>query len=127
MQRPRKDGSVERTLRAWRPTLPSELASLAADTAKPARQLVADALGQLKLTEQLDESQVSAAWSELVGPALARHSIPRGLRHGVLTVGVTNPLIHRELGGNLKRDILARLQQRFGARRIRDINFRVIG
>lgn len=127
MKRPRKDGSVERTLRAWRPTLPSELASLATDSTQPARQLVTAALGQLKLGEQLDEAEVSAAWSELVGPVLAKHSFPRGLRYGVLTVGVTNPAIQQELYGNLKRDILARLQKRFGARRVRDINFRVMG
>ncbi|MBI5684784.1 MAG: DUF721 domain-containing protein [Verrucomicrobia bacterium] len=127
MKRPRKDTSVERTLRAWRPTLPSGLASLAADTAQPARQLVTAALGQLKIGEQLDEAEVSAAWSEMVGPMLSKHSTPRGLRHGVLTVGVANPIIQQELRGNLKRDILARLQQRFGARRIRDINFRVMG
>jgi predicted nucleic acid-binding Zn ribbon protein len=127
MYRPRKEGSVERTLRAWRPTLPSDLASLAGDTAQSARQLVTAALGQLKLGEQLDEAAVSAAWSELVGPMLSRHSTPRGLRHGVLTVGVANPIIQQELRGQLKHDILARLQERFGARRIRDIQFRVMG
>lgn len=127
MKRPRKEGSVERALRAWRPTLPSGLASLTADTAQSARQLVTAALGQLKLGEQLDEAEVSAAWSELVGPVLAKHSNPCGLRYGVLTVGITNPAIHQELRGALKRDILARLQKRFGARRVRDINFRVMG
>jgi predicted nucleic acid-binding Zn ribbon protein len=127
MKRLRKDNAVERTLRAWRPTLPSELASLAADTALPARQLVTVALQQLKLGEQLDEAAVFAAWAETVGPALARHSIPQALRHGTLVVGVTNPAIQQELRGLLKRDILTRLQQRFGARRVRDINFRVLG
>jgi predicted nucleic acid-binding Zn ribbon protein len=127
MKRPRKETGVERTLRAWRPTLPSELASLATDSAHSARQLVTAALGQLKLGEQINEAEVLAAWSEIVGPALAKHSIPGALRNGLLTVGVTNPAIQQELRGLLKRDILARLQQRFGARRVRDINFRVIG
>jgi len=127
MKRPRKDDGIERTLRAWRPALPSELASLAADTAQPARQLVTVALKQLKLSDQLDEAAVFAAWLEIVGPVLARHSIPQALRHGVLVVGVANPAIQQELRGLLKRDILARLQKRFGARRVRDINFRVIG
>ena len=127
MKRPRKEGSVERTLRAWRPTIPSGLASLATDTALPARQLVTAALGQLKLGDQLDEAAVFAAWSETVGPMLAKYSIPRALRQGVLTVGVTNPTIQQELRGLLKRDILARLQKRFGASRVRDINFRVMG
>ncbi|MCX6898614.1 MAG: DUF721 domain-containing protein [Verrucomicrobia bacterium] len=127
MKRPRKEGSVERTLRAWRPTLPSELASLATDATQPARQLVTAALSQLKIGEQLDEAEILAAWSEIVGPMLAKHSIPRALRHGVLTVGVANPAIQMELRGLLKRDILARLQKRFGVRRVRDINFRVSG
>lgn len=127
MKRPRTNNGVERTLRAWRPALPSELASLATDTAQPARQLVTAALKQLKLSDQLDEAAVFAAWSEIVGPALARHSIPQALRHGALVVGVTNPAIQQELRGLLKRDILARLQKRFGASRVRDINFRVIG
>ena len=127
MKRSRKDNGVERTLRAWRPTLPSELASLADDSAQPARQLVTAALSQLKLGEQINEAEVLAAWSEIVGPALAKHSIPGALRNGLLTVGVTNPAIQQELRGLLKRDILTRLQKRFGARRVRDINFRVIG
>jgi predicted nucleic acid-binding Zn ribbon protein len=127
MKRPRKETGVERTLRAWRPTMPSELASLATDSAQPARQLVTAALGQLKLGEQANEAEVLAAWSEIVGPVLAKHSIPGALRNGLLTVGVTNPAIQQELRGLLKRDILARLQKRFGARRVRDINFRVIG
>lgn len=127
MKRPRKDDGAERTLREWRPPLPSDLASLAADTARSAGELVTAALSQLKLDEQLDEAAVFAAWSEIVGPMLAKHSIPRALRHGVLTVGVANPAIHQELRGDLKRNILARLQKRFGANRVRDIMFRVIG
>lgn len=127
MKRPRKDGGVERTLRAWRPMLPSGLASLTDDTAQPARALVTAALKELKLSEQLDESAIANAWSEIVGPALAKHSSPRALRNGVLTIGVANPAIQQELRGLLKREILARLQKRFGASRVRDIMFRVIG
>ena len=124
MKRPRSGQSVERTLRAWRPTLPSDLPSLTADTALPARQLVSAALGQLKLAERIDEPDVAAVWAEIVGPALAKHSHPRAVRNGVLTVGVSNPIIQQELRGLLKRDILMRLQRRFGANRIRDLLFR---
>jgi predicted nucleic acid-binding Zn ribbon protein len=124
MKRPRQSHGIERTLRAWRPTLSSDLASLAADTALPARQLIKAAFGELKLGEQVDEPAIAAAWAEIVGPALARHSRPRALRNGVLMVGVSNPTIQQELRGMLKRDILARLQQRFGAKRVRDIMFR---
>lgn len=124
MNRSRTSKSGDRTLRAWRPTLPSDLASLATDTALTARQLVTAALGQMKLGEQLDAAAISTAWAEMVGPALAKHSSPRALRHGVLTVGVSNPAIQMELRGRLKRDILVRLQQRFGASRVRDIMFR---
>ena len=114
----------DRTLRAWRPTLPSDLASLATDTALTARQLVTAALGQMKLGEQLDAAAISTAWAEMVGPALAKHSSPRELRRGVLTVGVSNPTIQMELCGRPKRDILVQLQELFGARRVRDIRFR---
>lgn len=124
MKRSRPSESVERTLRAWRPTLPSDLASSTPDTAMSARQLVTVALGQLKLGERIDEPAVAAIWADIVGPALARHSRPRALRNGVLTVGVSNPTIQQELRGLLKRDILIRLQQRFGANRVRDILFR---
>ena len=125
IKRSRQSGSVERTLRAWRPTPPSDLASSTTDTALAARQLVTAALGQLKLGERIDEPAIAAVWAEIVGPALARHSRPRALHNGVLTIGVSNPTIQQELRGTRnKRDILIRLQQRFGGNRIRDIMFR---
>lgn len=125
IKRSRQGGSVERTLRAWRPTTPSDLASATTDTALAARQLVTAALGQLKLGERVDEPAIAAVWAEIVGPALARHSRPCALRNGVLTIGVSNPAIQQELRGmRNKRDILIRLQQRFGGNRIRDIMFR---
>jgi predicted nucleic acid-binding Zn ribbon protein len=119
-----KDEAVEATLRGWRPTVPSELPSTAADTALPTEVLIAAALKKLRLDDQINEAAVRKAWADIVGPALAKHSTPRGLRNGVLFVGVAHPTIFMELRTHLKKDVLARLREHLGANLVRDIVFR---
>jgi predicted nucleic acid-binding Zn ribbon protein len=98
--------------------------------AKPDRtQSVADTLAgvmrKLGLEERLTESQILAAWKEIVGDWFALHTCPDRIRDGVLFVRVVQSSVHYELDRNCKVRILQKLKARFGPKRIRDIRFRV--
>jgi predicted nucleic acid-binding Zn ribbon protein len=97
---------------------------------KPDRTIaVADGVAKLMQTlglgERLRAEAVIAAWQEIVGEFVAKHSTPRQLKDGVLTVSVLQPTMHFELERNWKREILAKLKTRFGARVVREVKFRI--
>ena len=80
---------------------------------------------QLGLRERLHEAEVIEAWTQVVGEFIAAHSAPMSLREGTLFVRVLQPALHYELECVSKAGILRKLKQRFGAKVIRDIRFRV--
>lgn len=80
---------------------------------------------RLGLAERLHETEILDAWSEIVGNFIAAHSAPMSLREGVLYVRVLQPALHYELEQISKAQILRKLKQRFGARKVRDLRFRV--
>ena len=80
---------------------------------------------RLGLRERLHETEVIEAWAKIVGDFIAAHSAPVSLREGILYVRVLQPALHYELDQVSKIDILRKLKQRFGAKTIRDIRFRV--
>ncbi len=80
---------------------------------------------RLGLKERLHESDVIEAWASIVGEFIAAHSAPVSLREGVLYVRVLQPALHYQFEQISKADILHKLKQRFGAKIIRDIRFRV--
>ena len=88
-------------------------------------ELLQKVMPKLGLGERLGEQQVSAAWREVVGDFLATHSLPVGLSGGVLTVQVVQPSVRYELDRTWKRDILTKLQERFGKKVVREVRFRL--
>lgn len=80
---------------------------------------------RLGLKERLHEAEVIAAWAQIVGEFIAQHSAPVALRDGVLYVRVLQPALHYELEQVSKIDIVRKLKQRFGAKIIRDVRFRI--
>src|SRR5205807_904247 len=80
---------------------------------------------RLGLRERLHETEVIDTWSKIVGEFIAAHSAPFALRDGILYVRVLQPALHYELEQVSKTEILRKLKQRFGAKTIRDIRFRV--
>ena len=80
---------------------------------------------RLGLKERLHETEIAEAWSNIVGEFIAAHSTPMALREGVLYVRVLQPAWHYELEQVSKIGILRKLKQRFGAKIIRDLRFRV--
>lgn len=90
---------------------------------------VADVLGKLMpklgLKERLEEAAVLTAWRSIVGDFLAQHSRPVRLQEGVLFVEVLQPSVRYELERTCKPEILRKLKEKFGARRIKDVRFRL--
>jgi predicted nucleic acid-binding Zn ribbon protein len=88
-------------------------------------ELLPKLLQRLGLKERLHETEVIDAWSKIVGDFIAAHSSPVALREGILYVRVLQPALHYELEQVSKIGILRKLKQRFGAKTIRDIRFRL--
>ena len=95
------------------------------DTAQPIGEALAKVMKGLGLSERLHEEEVLIAWREMVGDFFAKHSSPHRLKDGVLYVNVLQPTVHFEMERVWKRDILAKLKTRFGARVVRDMRFRL--
>ena len=87
--------------------------------------VIAATMKKLGLGERLREEEVLGAWAQIVGEFFARHSSPQRLKDGVLYVHVLQPTVHFELERVWKRDILAKLKERFGAKTVREIRFRL--
>jgi predicted nucleic acid-binding Zn ribbon protein len=88
-------------------------------------ELLPKLMQRLGLRERLHETEVIDVWANIVGEFIAAHSAPVALRDGILYVRVLQPALHYELEQVSKIDILRKLKQRFGAKTIRDIRFRV--
>lgn len=95
------------------------------DRAQPITDLVPKVMANLGLRERLHENEVRAAWRDLVGAFNAEHSCPIALRDGILFVHVLQPALHYEMERINKPEILRKLKQRFGARVVRDLRFRL--
>lgn len=80
---------------------------------------------QLGLKERLHESEVIEAWMHIVGDFIAAHSAPVSLREGVLYVRVLQPALHYQFEQISKPEILRKLKQRFGAKTIKQVRFRL--
>ena len=91
---------------------------------RPVADLVPEALNRLRMRSSFTEEEICAAWGEIVGPVLAPHTRPSGLRRGVLLVSVVQPTVHYTIQG-MKQLLLERLQERFGATRVQDLRFRL--
>lgn len=111
-----------RVIAEWRglpepPVRPDRTISVADGVAK-----LMDSLG---LSHRLKEEEILRAWEEVVGSFIAAHSRPLRLQEGVLTVSVLQPTMHYELDRVWRHKLLRKLKDRFGARVVRDLRFRI--
>ncbi|HVF71433.1 MAG TPA: DUF721 domain-containing protein [Chthoniobacterales bacterium] len=88
-------------------------------------ELLPKLMQQLGLSDRLHETEVMAAWKQIVGDFIAAHSAPITLRAGVLIVRVLQPALHYQFEQISKAEILRKLKQRFGTKIIREVRFRV--
>lgn len=95
------------------------------DRLTTAAEAVGKVMRSLGLGERLRQEEVLGAWKELVGEFIAGHAAPLRLERGVLFVQVLQPTMHYELDRVWKAKILAKFKERFGARAVREIKFRI--
>src|SRR5262249_40931362 len=88
-------------------------------------ELMPRLMQRLGLRERLRETEVIDAASIIVRDFIAAPSSPVALREGILYLRVLQPALHYELEQISKSEILRNLKQRFGAKTIRDVRFRV--
>lgn len=86
--------------------------------------VVSKAMLGLGLGERMREAQVLEAWKDTVGEYNSTHSRPHRLKDGVLYVQVLQPSIRFELE-RIRGEITAKLKERFGARTVREVRFRL--
>lgn len=85
--------------------------------------VVAQVLKRAGLDDRMAEETMIREWAGMVGDFLAAQSKPTGLRNGVLQVAVLQAAVRYDLERNLKREVLNRLQQRFGKTVVKDVRF----
>jgi Dna[CI] antecedent, DciA len=111
----------ERSLAAWRryEELP-DLDCYQHDMA----DAVARTMKSLGLNDRFHEDQIFSAWGEVVGDFIAANARPIGLERSVLTIQVLNSSVHYEME-RMKSTILAKMQDRFGKKHLREVRFRL--
>ena len=78
----------------------------------------------LGLNDRFNEELVFEAWNEMVDDFIASNARPLSLEKRVLAIQVLHATVHYELD-RMKGRLLARMQERFGADKIREIRFRL--
>ena len=86
--------------------------------------LVGKVLGDLGLDGVALAHRIGVQWEEIVGPQVAAHCRPLGIRAGVLEIEVESPVWSQQLQLR-KTELLGRLVDRFGADGPRELRFQV--
>ena len=88
----------------------------------PLGQVIARVIQNLD-TKVIDfDASLADDWAGVVGPTVAKHTRPGGCRDGHLVVHVDSPVWLSELARYGRHEILAKLQQRYGAARVRSVS-----
>ena len=85
--------------------------------------ILQDLLQRRGMSERLREYRAWQVWNETVGPQIAAHAQPCGIRDGVLELKVDQPVWMQQLQ-LMKPQLLAKLNQRLGASLFRDLYLR---
>jgi predicted nucleic acid-binding Zn ribbon protein len=91
---------------------------------KSVASLIELKISKLGLSERLLEDQLASAWESIVGASNAQLSRPVSIRKGELIVAVAQPALKYTFERFHHREILERLQERFGSSAVRTIRFR---
>ena len=86
--------------------------------------LVGQVLGDLGLDGVALAHRVGAQWEEIVGPQIAAHCRPLGMRGGVLELEVDSPVWSQQLQLR-KPELLANLVEHLGKDAPRELRFQV--
>lgn len=122
MKKPSRPGTIrEEILREWRGA--DEPADLNAGI-HLAEKFVAAILRAAGAEDGLHEDQVRAAWKDLAGDFIARHTEPVSVKSGNLVLRVTQPALRFQLE-QMKPMLLARIRSQLGEDRIKTIKFQL--
>lgn len=86
--------------------------------------VVGKTLKGLGLNDRFNEELVFEAWNEMVDNFVASNARPVSLERRVLSIQVLHSTVHYELE-RMKGLLLKKMQERFGADKIREIRFRL--
>ncbi|MBJ21618.1 MAG: DUF721 domain-containing protein [bacterium] len=86
--------------------------------------LVGQVLGDLGLDGVALAHRIGSRWEEIVGPQIAAHCRPLGIRGGVLELEVDSPVWSQQLQLR-KPELLARLEDDLGKEAPRELRFQV--
>lgn len=84
--------------------------------------IIDEAMERAGLTDTLNGQRASAAWVDVVGPAINRYTLRRYVDHGVLHVYLSSGPLKNELGFARSRLIEA-INRRVGVDTVKDIVF----
>jgi predicted nucleic acid-binding Zn ribbon protein len=91
----------------------------------PLKQVLPDVVRELGIAEAVWQNEIVACWPELMGEQLAAKTRPGRVAHGTLVVFVEHSVWLNELSRYGKKQMLERLQARFGRQRIRSIRLQL--
>lgn len=116
---PGADAIRREILREWRGA--DEVTDLNAGIHR-ADQFIAAILRSAGLQDGIHEDELRAAWKELAGDFIARHTEPASVKGGHLVLRVTQPAMRFHLE-QMKPMLLARIRERLGENRIQSVKF----
>ena len=93
--------------------------------ASPLGTFIPQLMKRLGLAEQHWVGRLEEAWPGLVGDAVAGHTRPGRLEHGVLVVFVDSSVWLSELSRYGRGEMLASVRRRFGSRKISNIRLQL--
>lgn len=86
-------------------------------------EILQESLKNLQIDGKIQETRVLAAWSEVVGPLLASHTLGANINRKVLYVRLDSPLLRNELQ-MMRQSLIERLNKASGSDTLKDIVFR---
>ncbi len=94
-------------------------------TGQELKKLLPDVLGKIGIHHAERPDLLLAAWSEVIGPRLAKYTEAVSFREGVLTVKVKNSTLYSLLAEHEKQRLLKSLQEKFPSVTIKNLIFRI--
>ena len=97
--------------------------SRSADSLKSTRSLIEGILGNLGISNKIEQHRIWAIWEQAVGEQIAQHAIPSKIRNDVLEIKVAHPVWMQQLQ-LLKPRLLKQINEHLGDTPIKDLYLR---
>ena len=91
----------------------------------PISDLLPGIMRKIGLQDQITAEAITAEWNDIVGDFLGSNSRPVKLQNRVLSIAVLQSTLLYVLEQEFKREILAKVRDRFGEKTVRDVKFTV--